>query len=214
MAVNEDWISLREFARRRGVNLSAVQKAIDSGRVTAVRRADVHDAASRITGIDFVLASEQWNRNTDPVEAAKSGKVLGQPADQLDLQPPAGKATGEAGDASSATKKGGDRDPDGYYQERAKREKFAAAQAELEYLEAIGSLIDAAEARKVSARRYRALRDQVLNVPDRIAAILAAEKEPARIHALLTAELKRVLHELSDDAAAEAARGTEERVAA
>jgi hypothetical protein len=58
------------------------------------------------------------------------------------------------------------------------------------------------------------MRDALLNVPDRIAAVLAAERDPARVHAELTKEIKRVLHELSDDARAEIARGTSERVAA
>ena len=66
----------------------------------------------------------------------------------------------------------------------------------------------------MAQRSYRTLRDKILNIPDRVAAILAAERDPARVHAALTAELKRVLHELSDDARAEAARGIAERVAA
>ncbi len=77
----EEWVSLREFARRRGVSLQAVQKAIASGRVTAVRRADsgADGQPGRITGIEVNQAAAQWNRNTDPNEAAKSGKVIPAP---------------------------------------------------------------------------------------------------------------------------------------
>jgi hypothetical protein len=80
--VVEEWVSLREFARRRGVSLQAVQKAIASGRVTAVRRADSgpDGQPGRITGIEVNQATAQWNRNTDPNEAAKSGKVIPAPA--------------------------------------------------------------------------------------------------------------------------------------
>ena len=78
----EEWVSLREFARRRGVSLQAVQKAIASGRVTAVRRADAgpEGQPGRILGIEVNAATQQWNRNTDPTEAAKSGKVIPAPA--------------------------------------------------------------------------------------------------------------------------------------
>jgi hypothetical protein len=44
------------------------------------------------------------------------------------------------------------------------------------------------------------MRDKLLNIPDRVATLVAAERDPARVHQVMTAELKRVLHELSDDA--------------
>lgn len=204
----EEWISLREFARRHEVRLSAVQKAIESGRVTAIKR-----EGSRIVAIEFHAASQQWSANTDPVQAARSGHALSAPMQasgpveqQLELaakdEPPA------------ATPASGDKDPHGYYEARAKRERHQAEMAELDLLEQLGKLVSVDEMRQVTGRRYRAMRDKLLNIPDRIAAVLAAEKDTARVHAALTAELKRVLHELSDDAGAEAARGVAERVAA
>ncbi len=207
----EDWISLREFARRREVALSAVQKAIATGRVTSVKR----DERGRVVGIEANQATDEWNRNTDPVEAFKSGKILAPPSVQtsgqafpsLQLEPP--PAPPVAKEKPTAPD-----DDGGYYESRAKREKFAALTAERDYLEAIGRLVSVDELREVSFRRYRAIRDKLLNIPDRVAAILAAEKDPARVHTALTAEIKRVLHELSDDAHAGAAGRTEERVAA
>jgi hypothetical protein len=210
-----EWISLREFARRREVRLSAVQKAIESGRISA---AAVKRDGSRIVGIEFHQATADWNANTDPEQAARSGTVLGVPAgamvapvvpapvEQLDLA--ADKLDDVPAPAPS------DKDPHGYYAARAKREHNQAELAELELLAQLGKLVSVDEMRQVATRRYRTLRDKVLNIPDRIAAILAAEKDPARVHAALTTELKRVLHELSDDAHAEAAEGAAERVAA
>jgi hypothetical protein len=110
---------------------------------------------------------------------------------------------------------GGDKaDRSEYYEHRAKREKFQAETAELDYLKAIGRLVSVDELRQVRSERYRAIRDKLLNIPDRVAAILAAQSDPAVVHTELTKEIKRVLHELSDDARAELARGTAERVAA
>ena len=204
MSASDEWISLREFARRRSVALAAVQKAIESGRVTAVRR----NAAGRLVGIAAQLATDEWNRNTDPVEAAKSGKSLDTPAKgagSLNLEPPA---------PSSPAAPAGSGDKGDYYEHRAMREKYAALREEREHLEALGMLVSAEQVAKVAGQRYRAIRDKLLNIADRQAAILAAETEPVQVHAILTAEIKRVLHELSDDAQAEAARGAEERVAA
>jgi len=44
--------------------------------------------------------------------------------------------------------------------------------------------------------------------------VIAAERDPAQVHKLLTNEIKRVLHELSDVARAEITGGVAERVAA
>lgn len=105
-------------------------------------------------------------------------------------------------------------DEDGYLQHRARTEKFRSMQAELDYLQALGLLVPVGQFREATFRRYRMLRDKLLNIPDRVATVLAAERDPTQVHQKLTEELKRVLSELSDDARAEAARGAAERVAA
>ena len=200
-----------EYARHRGCAPNAVTKAVKDGRIAAA--AEFSEDGS-IKAIAWRRADELWAANTDPAEAARSGKTVN-PAgaiEQLELGPRE-DAKGDAGKAAHPASKEG-RDPDGYYAERAKRERFAAAQAELDYLEAIGRLVSVDDMRQVASRRYRAMRDKVLNVADRLSAILAAEKDPVQVHAILTKDLKRVLHELSDDAGAEAARGPAERVAA
>lgn len=225
----EHWVRLREFARRRDVALSAVQKAITSGRVTAVRR----NAKGHLTAIEFVQASAQWDANTDPTEAAKNGKFLG--VETSGISPPprgeppldesalnvaqgshASQNTGvaDAGESPAGAGSSPDKDPHGYYAARASRERINAAQQQLDYSKALGLLVSSAEVKQLSSRRYRAIRDRILNIPDRVAAILAAEREPAQVHTILTAELKRVLHELSDDARAESAGGVAVGVAA
>jgi len=87
---------------------------------------------------------------------------------------------------------------------RARREHFLSKQAQLDYLRQIGELVSVAEVREVALRRYRALRDKFLNIPERVASVIAAEADPGRCHKLLTDEIKRVLSELADGARAEA----------
>lgn len=201
------FVSLREFARQRGVTLAAVQKAIESGRVTAVRRSE----NGRLRGIDLIAGTEQWNARTDPAQAARSETVLGAPAGPSAELPLEGAPPAHEGASGSA--KSGD-EKDDYYRHRARKEEFAAHQAELDYLKAIGSLVSADEVRQVTERRYRTIRDAVLAVADQEAEILAAEKDPLVVRDRLTRSLKKALHELSDAARAGAARGAEERVGA
>jgi hypothetical protein len=217
-------ISLREFARRRKVTLGAVQKAIKSGRVgdDAIER----NQLGRVVKIDEDLANAHWAANTDPVEAARNGQfhtpasgsaaagTVESPAvpagqgEQLQLEEPG--ATSAAPGVSAAA--GGSQSQ--YLDARARRENFEAKSAELKYLENVGLLVSASEAREAAFRRYRTLRDKLINIPDRVATILAAERDPVVVHKLLTEELKRVLNELSDGARSAAAGGDSERMAA
>jgi hypothetical protein len=152
-----------------------------------------------------VRRAEKDGRITSAVKRDEKGRFLGidyRLADQLWLQKMDPAVTGR-----NELRRSAEKDPHGYLKARAKREDFQARQAELDYLRAIGELISASDQRQVSAHRYRAMRDALLNIPDRVASILAAERDPARVHLELTNEIKRVLHELSDEARAEAARG-------
>jgi hypothetical protein len=207
----EQWESLRSYARHRSVQLRAVQKAIESGRVKAdaVRR----NTRGRLTAIERNRADTQWAQNTDPVEAAKSGKVIEPPADTRGQMPlvPVGDDRREGGDpAPQAT----DRDPHGFYEARARTEHFKAKQAELDYLQAIDKLVSAAAVEKEMAEIFGTLKNNVLRVADRKAQILAAESDPVRVHRLLTVEFEAVFNELSRRFESEAAGGPEEPAAA
>ena len=57
MESSEDWVSLREFARRVGVNVAAVQQAISNGRIQ--RRGDDKK-------LHWVSQSRAWDEFRDP----------------------------------------------------------------------------------------------------------------------------------------------------
>lgn len=65
-----DLVSLRQFARGHGTTLAAVQRAIETHRITAVVRA----SSGRILGVYAAQASAQWKANTDPAQAARRAK--------------------------------------------------------------------------------------------------------------------------------------------
>lgn len=195
-----EFVSLREFSRRLDVRLSAVQKAIRTGRVVSVKR----DAGGRLVGVDPVLGLQEWARNTDPCEAAKSGKVIEAPlmaTQQLPLQ------------VQTSAQNNSDAEPaaPGYQDHRAKREKHLADIAELEYLERVKTLVAAADVEREITEIFRLLKSNIFRIVDRKAQMLATESDPTRIERLLRAELTLVFDECSrglDDAVA---GGTEER---
>jgi hypothetical protein len=199
--MEQHWMSLRAYARHRGVALSAVQKAIESRRVTAIR-----EEGNRITGIEKNQADEQWAKNTDPVEAARNGK--------LELTPPAAAQQTEKPAAPAEQKPAADGDAAEYLAARAKREGFLAKQAELDYLEQIGKLVSTAEVEREFSEIFSQLKNSVFRIADSKAQILAAETDPARVNRQLSDAFRTVFDELSNRFASEAAGGASERAAA
>jgi hypothetical protein len=194
----EEWISLRQFAKRRHVSLAAVQKAIKDQRVTAIKRAgDQPDG--RIIGIEFHQAMAQWAENTDPEAGLRSGAL---PASapvvgELPLQP--------AG-AAAPIEPGKDNKKD-YLAARTSREEVSLELDRMRLAKEAGALVSRDDLLQVMGRRYRGMRDQFLSIPDRIADLVAVETDPSRVRTMLQTEIDKVLHELANEAAATAAGG-------
>lgn len=69
----------------------------------------------------------------------------------------------------------------------------ARAQAEA------GELINAEQVKASAFNKARIIRDGMLNIPDRLASVLAAIENEKQIHEMLTKEIRTVLEELSDE---------------
>ena len=195
--MSDQFISLRAYARQRGVSLYAVQTAIASGRVTAVRR----DETGKITGIDPVKADAQWAANTDATEAARTGADPFRGAVvQPDLVDRAGADAAPAGPSDTAE----------YQASRAKREEYQAEMARLTLLERLGQVGSIEGFQKAQAAAAQLTQDRILQVPSRIATSLAVETDPIKIETLLTRELKDALDGIAQRAAelAQPAGGT------
>lgn len=78
-----------------------------------------------------------------------------------------------------------------------KKEEFRAKLVELEYEERVGTLVRKSEVEKEAFRIGRLVRDAILNVPSRLAGILAAESDQRRVHDLLEKELRQALESLA-----------------
>lgn len=80
-----------------------------------------------------------------------------------------------------------------FNESRAKREAYQAELARLEYEEKQGTLVNAEAVKKEAFRTARLVRDAMLNIPDRIAAELAAETDAFAAHKRLTDEIRTAL---------------------
>jgi hypothetical protein len=88
-----------------------------------------------------------------------------------------------------------------YGQARTVHETYRARLAKLDYEERIGHLVAAAEVRDAAFNTYRRFRDAMLNIPNRIAPVLAAENDAAVVHEVLAAAIREALGEFADGAA-------------
>jgi phage terminase Nu1 subunit (DNA packaging protein) len=80
---------------------------------------------------------------------------------------------------------------------KAKKEKFLAELREMEVKEKRGQLVDINIVKQTFFSKARIIRDQMLNIPSRIAPILAAESDQFIVENLLKTEISKVLEELT-----------------
>lgn len=80
---------------------------------------------------------------------------------------------------------------------RARKEHYRALQEELTYKKLVGELVDAADVQHAASRTARLVRDSLLAIPDRCAAMIAAESNVNKCHELILLEVENALSELS-----------------
>jgi hypothetical protein len=196
-----DWISLREFARRRDVTLQAVQKAIATNRITAaaVRR----DDTGRLKAIDADQAAIDWHRNTDPELALRTGTVI--PAPEVHKVSVSASSVPQAplslGVSDSSPDRGAPLEDDSFRRDRAENERLKKVNAELDLAERLKLLVPVKDVRRVAFESLRETHDTLIRLPDRLAPLIAAETDPVKIHALMTHEIRGALNALAERAA-------------
>ncbi len=177
-------ITQAEYAKQRGCSAVAVHKAVKAGRI------------SLIDGkIDPAVADVQWARNT----RARAGS--GGPATDA-VSPPAGSGNQPAPSTE------GD-----YWISRARREAAEADLAEMKREEQASRLISVGAVRSTLATVLSATRDILLQIPARLAPVLAAESDPAVVHDLVQQELHQALSQLAREPVRIAGASTPDPVA-
>jgi hypothetical protein len=179
-------VTVSAFAKQMGVTRYAVVKAMRDKRIKAHRK-----DANGVVLIDAVKAADEWARNTDPIAAAKAGKVWPLPSAPRESQ--AEKPAGRLPPPLSA----GDEAPD-FMEARASKEDANAKLAHLELQERLGLLVQKADVEKAAFGVARMLRDALLHLPDVMAPRLAAESDWSVIRADLDNEIRTALNGLAD----------------
>lgn len=178
------YASIRATARLLGCAHPTLIQAMDDGRIPET--AIVRDATGKRVGLDVRATREAMVANTDPVQSARRGPGWTLPAESAPPVP----ASSTSAPAPSGV--------DGYHEARAARERADAALAQLELAEKLGQLVSADAVTRAAFEAARSTRDALLSIPDRVAALLAAESDAANIHSILTTELRQALHGITD----------------
>ena len=189
-------MGITAYARHRGVSLMAVQQAVKANRIT--RQPDGL--------IDSDLADEQWQQNTRHEQSrlgTKRKKDEKPPAvtePVADAAAEAEAATGhiQAGRHRAATQALRNGEGANFNRARAEREEYNARIARLDYEERLGNLVSRKQIEAEVFNSFRILRDHMLNIPDRVAAMCAAESDSTAVYEILAGEIRRVFQNFSD----------------
>lgn len=187
-------ISLREFGRLIGVSGEAVRKAVDTGRIPREAMGEILLSSGRARPAikDIDLAKRSWGANTNEALSHQKGKPradkVADPERREQSEP---SQSLPAGPASAS----------GFAKAKAVRETFQAKLAQLEYEEKSGKLISTEKVRIAQFTQGQLIREAVLNMPDRIAAQLAAElgREISAhiVRTVMDTELRNILIEVA-----------------
>lgn len=163
-------MSLAEYARHRGVSGAAVTYAIRDGRISTT----TDHRGKRV--IDSEAADQQWNANTahdkrrNTAEAPAGIAPPEPPMIQTLAAAPQGDQIGFDRQALGLPEKPdvtGDGADNTYARARANKEHFLAKQAELDYLESAGKLVDVATIQKTWTAVATTVRTKVLGIPSK-----------------------------------------------
>jgi hypothetical protein len=183
-------VSLREYSRRKGVTLRAVQKRIESGsiRKTPEGKIDVSECDQRW---DIKKAGRV---NKAPLIHEKDSKtkkkVENKPLIDIPiLDVSAVKPSEESGKQAEA---------EDYWTHRARREEFEAKLSELKYLKEHGELLPLDECITKWQRALGNLYQKIRSLPTKLAPILKNCETEAEIRATLSRSIDDGLRELSE----------------
>jgi hypothetical protein len=185
-------LSIRAYARHRGVSHVAVKKAIDTGRI-----APLPDGT-----IDPVVADAQWAANTTPTRRTVADATNDKPAAQVSalarqMPQASAKAVRDTPEAPTPVLSSGGTS---LLQARTVNEVVKAQTNKVRLAQLKGELVDRAQAVAHVFKLARAERDAWLNWPARISAQMAAGLgvEPHALHVALDTAVREQLQDLGD----------------
>jgi len=166
-------MNLLGYAKDRGVEYTQLSKWAGQGRFSS--------DALRKEGRKWIVAdAQELDRQVAAAKAPDRGGRGGAPAIDDALR----RQQNQAAAIPS------------FAQSRAVREAFAAKLTKLDFDQRSGKLVDKNELRMRLAKLHMGVRDALRTIPDRVAPIVAAETDQAKIHAMLLKEIGQALEGL------------------
>jgi hypothetical protein len=199
-------VSVREFAKRVGVSLAAIQKGIRNGRIEAI----VDEATGKTKGIDYDTQASAWTDNAKAPGRRPNTEAGGRP--RKDGKPPAqpktngGKREGEVSEYLEGQPHGGalkrsEKAPPPAGQmtmaevQRA-RELVKLQLDNLKLKESQGELVNLVEVRVQGSKLAAGVISALYNIPDRVSDEIAGMTDPHQIAKLLISEIDQAVEDL------------------
>jgi hypothetical protein len=178
-------INFSNFAKKVGVSRTSVTYAVQRGRLKKYTDEE--------TGKEYLLEEEaevDWFKNADPVRMEAAKKAVEkynakQTVDPENMPEPVNDETAPGVPSLTISK--------------ARKEKYLAESARLNFEERIGELVKVSEVKDASFKVARTIRNNLMALPDRLAAELAAETNQFRVHKTLTDEIRRAISDVIKD---------------
>ncbi len=166
----EKYLNLRAYARHRGVTPSSVEDAVKSGRIHVS-----HREGNRVF-FDVAQSDADWDANTLSKHGGKEDR------EESEIPQNAG---GDRPVTQSSLLQAA----------RVAKEQQLAKLKELEFEEKVGNVIAKSIVEKVVSKFANNARDALLNIPQRIAAEIAAETDPHLVEIKLSEEIRQVMND-------------------
>ena len=169
--------TVKEYAKHRGITERSLRRYLAEGLIPE----DAISKAGRVIKIDQAKADRFLDKNivTRKELLGKSSPTKATPEEKT-------RTIEQAGTSGL-----------GFHEARTLAQRYKAALLKIELDQKTGRLVDAEAVRVAAFNKGRAVRDSLLNIPDRISPILAAEKDQMKVADILTREIRTALEELS-----------------
>lgn len=167
-------VSQAEYARQRGVSRQYVGQMVTKGIIgLSNRKVDTDQADAALAAFRKPARPERRPDTGTSVQAPSTPPSMAVPTSASDL-------------------------PTLLLKSRIKSEVERAKLLEIKARIEAGKYIAVDDVKAAAFNRARVVRDALLNIPERLAAMLAAEGDERRVHQILATEIRAALEELKD----------------
>ncbi len=193
-------ISRRAYAKRRGWVPSTVVELCQAGKIPLFIGCpgcgSTRNIADQVCECGQAIAGHVDTRKAkiDPALADRTLQAARDPARAYVAERHA--AARDGGEGELSLEQPAAAEPSGYARFKEREMELRVERAEMDLAKERGELGRLADMRREATTIARQVRDALTNIPDRLAAVLAAERDEAQVHYLLLKELTAALDEL------------------